>query len=71
VTWAVDRDHISVFVETLRFRFPSFDCYLEPIEQGAGSVGPEFVALSSDLRQIVREDVDIPPSDPTRSMETF
>ena len=55
----------EIFVETLRLRFPSFDVHFEPIEQGAGSVGAEFVVLSTCLRQNVRGDVRREQEGPT------
>jgi hypothetical protein len=43
--------------ETRDFPFPSFDEYFKPIEEGAGSVGAEFVALPEDLRRAVKQAV--------------
>ncbi len=48
---------VEVFEESHTFPFPSFAAYFQPIEDGAGSVGAEFVALSSDLRHAVKEDI--------------
>jgi hypothetical protein len=48
---------VEVFEESHTFPFPSFAAYFQPIEDGAGSVGAEFIALYSDLRRAVKEDI--------------
>jgi ubiquinone/menaquinone biosynthesis C-methylase UbiE len=48
---------VEVFLQSHRFSFSSFEAYFGPITQGAGSVGAEFMSLSADLRQIVRENI--------------
>jgi SAM-dependent methyltransferase len=42
--------------ETLRIEFPSFDAYFGGVEQGAGNVGQEYVALPEEVRRVVREE---------------
>lgn len=42
--------------ETLRIEFPSFEAYFAGVEQGAGNVGQEYLALPEHLRQVVREE---------------
>jgi hypothetical protein len=48
---------VEVYEESYFFPFPSFNSYFEPIEQGAGSVGAEFVTLPPDLQRHVKEDI--------------
>jgi hypothetical protein len=48
---------VETATETLRVEFPSFDAYFCGIEQGAGNVGQEYVALPEDIRRAVREEV--------------
>jgi ubiquinone/menaquinone biosynthesis C-methylase UbiE len=48
---------VEITTETYRFVLPSFEAYLEPFEQGAGSPGQAFVSLPEDTRHAVREEV--------------
>jgi ubiquinone/menaquinone biosynthesis C-methylase UbiE len=48
---------VETATERLRVGFPSFDAYFGGIEQGAGNVGQEYVALPEDIRRAVREEV--------------
>ncbi len=48
---------VETATESLRVEFPSFDAYFGGIEQGAGNVGQEYVALPEDIRCAVREEV--------------
>src|SRR5947209_14283905 len=43
--------------ETRGFPFPSFDAFFDPIEQGTGYIGQEWITLSHDVQHLVREDV--------------
>jgi ubiquinone/menaquinone biosynthesis C-methylase UbiE len=54
---AADFQDVEVATEAHRFLMPSFDAYFEPYEQGAGSPGQAFVALSAEIRRAVREEV--------------
>jgi ubiquinone/menaquinone biosynthesis C-methylase UbiE len=47
---------VETSTETRRLPFPSFDAYFGGVEQGAGNVGQEYLALPADIRQKVRED---------------
>ena len=47
---------VETTTETLRIEFPSFDAYFGGVEQGAGNVGQEYVALPGDIRRVVREE---------------
>jgi ubiquinone/menaquinone biosynthesis C-methylase UbiE len=49
--------HVEVAMEARRYPFPSFGAYFEPIEQGWGQAGQEYLALPADLRRAVREEV--------------
>ncbi len=42
--------------ELLRMTFPSFDAYFGGVEQGAGNVGQDYMALPEDGRRAVREE---------------
>lgn len=48
---------VEIFQESHAFPFPSFDAYFSAIEEGAGSVGAEFMALPFDLQREVKEDI--------------
>jgi ubiquinone/menaquinone biosynthesis C-methylase UbiE len=48
--------HVETSTETRHLPFPSFDAYFGGVEQGAGNVGQEYLALPADIRQAVRED---------------
>ena len=48
---------VETATEKLSVEFPSFDAYFGGIEQGAGNVGQEYVALPEDIRRAVREEV--------------
>jgi ubiquinone/menaquinone biosynthesis C-methylase UbiE len=50
-------EEVEIATETLAFAFPSFDAYFGGIEQGAGNVGQEYVALPENIRRAVREEV--------------
>jgi ubiquinone/menaquinone biosynthesis C-methylase UbiE len=47
---------VDIFTEGLRIEFPSFDAYFGGVEQGAGNVGQEYIALPEDIRRTVREE---------------
>ncbi len=42
--------------ELLRMTFSSFDAYFGGVEQGAGNVGQDYMALPEDERRAVREE---------------
>ena len=48
--------NVAASVETLRMPFPSFDAYFGGVEQGAGNVGQEYLALPENIRRAVREE---------------
>ena len=48
---------VEVATEARRYPSRSFNAYFEPIEQGWGQAGQEYLALPADLRRAVREDV--------------
>jgi ubiquinone/menaquinone biosynthesis C-methylase UbiE len=48
---------IETATETRRFPFQSFDAWFDPIEKGLGNVAQEYVALPSEVRWAVREEV--------------
>src|SRR4029077_11472378 len=48
---------VEVILETRRFHFPSFDAYFDPFEQGGGPWGAQYMALASDTRSIIRDEV--------------
>ncbi len=54
---AVGFHAIETTTETRRFPFQSFDVWFDPIEKGLGNVAQEYVALPTDLRHTVREEV--------------
>lgn len=47
---------VAASVKTLRMPFPSFDAYFGGVEQGAGNVGQEYMALPAELRRAVRDE---------------
>jgi len=47
---------VETLTETRRLHFASFDAYFGGIEQGAGNVGQEYLALPADIRQAVHAD---------------
>ena len=47
---------VETATETLRIGFPSFDAYFSGVDQGAGNVGQEYMALPEGLRRVVREE---------------
>ena len=47
---------IATITETRRYPFNSFAAYFKPIEDGQGPTGQAYVALPTDLQQLVRED---------------
>ena len=47
---------VETATETLRIGFPSFGAYFGGVEQGAGNVGQEYMALPEDIRHVVREE---------------
>ena len=49
-------EHVETLTETRRLPFPLFDAYFGGVEQGAGNVGQEYLALPAHVRQAVRED---------------
>jgi hypothetical protein len=49
-------EDVETLTETRRLPFPSFDAYFGGVEQGAGNVGQEYVALSEHIRKVVREE---------------
>ena len=49
-------EDVETATETLRIEFPSFDAYFGGVEQGAGNVGQEYVALPEEVRRVVREE---------------
>jgi ubiquinone/menaquinone biosynthesis C-methylase UbiE len=48
---------IETVLETRQFSFPSFDAYFDPIAEGSGLWGTEFVQLPTDIRRQIREDL--------------
>jgi ubiquinone/menaquinone biosynthesis C-methylase UbiE len=48
---------VSIATESRRFEFPSFDAYFQPFEQGGGSTGQAFLALTDEQRRAVREEL--------------
>jgi ubiquinone/menaquinone biosynthesis C-methylase UbiE len=47
---------VECATETLHIGFPSFDAYFGGVEQGAGNVGQEYMALPEEVRRAVREE---------------
>lgn len=47
---------VAVSTNTLRMAFRSFEDYFRGVEQGAGNVGQEYVALPESLRRAVRDE---------------
>jgi SAM-dependent methyltransferase len=47
---------IETFAEARRYPFGSFAAYFEPIEDGQGPTGQAYVALPTEIQQLVRED---------------
>jgi ubiquinone/menaquinone biosynthesis C-methylase UbiE len=54
---------VETFTETLRITFPSFDAYFGGVEQGAGNVGQEYMALPEQVRRAVREEARLDVGD--------
>lgn len=50
---------VEVATETRHYPFPSFDACFEPIEQGWGQAGQEYLALPAEMRVAVRGDVQL------------
>jgi len=48
---------VETFTEARRLPFASFDAYFAPIEEGQGPTGQAFVALPTEVRRVVREEV--------------
>lgn len=48
---------VSIATESHRFEFTSFDAYFRPFEQGGGSTGQAFLALTEEQRRAVREEL--------------
>jgi hypothetical protein len=48
---------VEVTTVTHRFVLPSFDAYFSPFEQGGGSTGQAYVALSPSDRHAVRLEI--------------
>jgi ubiquinone/menaquinone biosynthesis C-methylase UbiE len=48
---------IETATETRRFPFQSFESWFDPIEKGEGNVAQEYVALPTELRRTVREEL--------------
>jgi ubiquinone/menaquinone biosynthesis C-methylase UbiE len=48
---------VTIATETMTFTFPSFESYFGGVEQGAGHIGQEYMALPEDLRHEVREEI--------------
>jgi ubiquinone/menaquinone biosynthesis C-methylase UbiE len=48
---------VETATETRRFPFQSFDVWFDPIEKGLGNVAQEYVALPTELRRVVREEL--------------
>ena len=47
---------VECATETLHIGFPSFDAYFGAVEQGAGNVGQEYMALPGEVRRAVRDE---------------
>ena len=48
---------VDTVMETRRFTYPSFDAYFDPIVDGSGPWGVEYVSLPLDARERVKEDL--------------
>jgi ubiquinone/menaquinone biosynthesis C-methylase UbiE len=48
---------VETTVEVRQFPFETFGAFFDPIDQGIGHMGQEFVGLPADVRKLVREDV--------------
>ncbi|HKX09023.1 MAG TPA: methyltransferase domain-containing protein [Stellaceae bacterium] len=48
---------VEITTQAHRFVLPSFDAYFEPIERGGGSSGQAYIALSEEVRRVVRKEV--------------
>ena len=48
---------VETTAEVRQFPFATFGAFFDPIDQGVGHMGQEFVALPADVRRLVREDV--------------
>jgi hypothetical protein len=53
---AVGLADMETATETLHIEVPSFDAYFGGVEQGAGNVGQEYMALPEPVRRAVREE---------------
>ncbi len=56
-------EDVQTATETLRIEFPSFDAYFGGVEQGAGTVGQEYMALPEQVRRAVREEARLDVGD--------
>jgi SAM-dependent methyltransferase len=56
-------EDVETATETLRIEFPSFDAYFGGVEQGAGNVGQEYMALPEQVRRAVREEARLDVGD--------
>jgi ubiquinone/menaquinone biosynthesis C-methylase UbiE len=50
---------VETLTETRRLHFASFDAYFGGIEQGAGNVGQEYLALPDNIRRAVRDETRV------------
>jgi ubiquinone/menaquinone biosynthesis C-methylase UbiE len=48
---------VETAMEVRQFPFASFAEFFDPIEQGVGHMGQEFITLPADVRRLVREDL--------------
>lgn len=48
---------VETTAEVRQFPFETFGAFFDPIDQGVGHMGQEFVALPTDVRKLVRGDV--------------
>ena len=54
---AIGFREIETTREVRHFTFPSFDAFFDPIEEGVGYMGQEFITLPLEVRRRVREDL--------------
>jgi hypothetical protein len=54
---AIGFREIEATREVRHFTFPSFDAFFDPIEEGVGYMGQEFITLPLEVRWQVREDL--------------
>ena len=54
---AIGFREIETIREVRHFTFPSFDAFFDPIEEGVGYMGQEFITLPLEVRRRVREDL--------------